>query len=159
MKKTLFAFLSFCTLLLTACSPNAEARLQAEQAQMELIRVKAALEEAQAELKAGQPDQGMLAHIVYFKLKSDLSEQDKAAFIAEVKKLNQIEVVRDLQIGSFEDLGDARALSDYDMAMQMTFVSKADYEQYQQHPIHLALKENTGKYMGGPPATYDFLTK
>ncbi|MEO0338154.1 MAG: Dabb family protein [Bacteroidota bacterium] len=100
--------------------------------------------------------EGDLVHVVYFKLKSDV---DQSAFIAEVKKMATIDGVMDLEIGPFEDLGDARALSAYSMMMQMSFVDKAAYEAYQQHPTHLALKENTQAMMAGPPATYDFFKK
>lgn len=100
--------------------------------------------------------EGELVHLVFFQVKPDA---DQAALVAEVKKLASIKEVMDLEIGPFEDLGDARALTGYTMLMQMSFVDKAAYERYQKHPIHLALKENTGSFMAGPPATYDFMKK
>ena len=65
----------------------------------------------------------------------------------------------DLEVGPFEELGDTRALSQYGLFMQMSFANKAAYEVYQKHPTHLALRENTGQFMAGPPVTYDFMKK
>lgn len=137
--------------LLSACTNTA--------IQEELAAVKQDLKVAQnkiVSLKSQLEPEGELVHLVLFKVKADA---DQAALVAEVKKLEQIKEVMDLEIGPFEDLGDARALSDYSILMQMSFVNKAAYENYQKHPTHLALKENIGKFMSGPPATYDFMKK
>ena len=100
--------------------------------------------------------EGKLVHLVFFKVKSDT---DQVALIAEIKSLENIKEVMDLEIGPFEDLGDARALSEYTILLQMNFADKAAYQVYQKHPIHLALQRNIGQFMAGPPATYDFRKK
>ena len=144
-------FLLFSLLLFFACADT--------QVQTELSIVKQQLATANEkinQLQAQIEPEGELVHLVLFKVKPDA---DQAALVAEVKKLEGIQEVMDLEIGPFEDLGDARALSDYTMLMQMSFADKAAYENYQKHPIHLALKENTGQFMAGPPATYDFVKK
>jgi len=41
----------------------------------------------------------------------------------------------------------------------MSLKNEKAYQDYQKHPIHLALKENTKQYMAGPPVTYDFVKK
>lgn len=127
--------------------------------QQELKIVKQELATAQEKinnLEAQIEPEGELVHLVLFKVKSDA---DQTVLVSEVKKLETIEEVMDLEIGPFEDLGDERALSDYSMLMQMSFANKATYETYQKHPIHLALKEKLGQFMAGPPATYDYVKK
>lgn len=124
--------------------------------QQQLDKAETALSEAQAKiakLESNLADEGELVHIVLFNLKP---EADQAALIAEIKKLEEIEVLKDLRVGPFENLEDVRALSDYELIMEMSFEHAADYKAYQEHPIHLALKEAAGAYMAGPPATYDF---
>ncbi len=125
--------------------------------QEELATTKAALNAAQAKITTLQNQiepEGDLVHVVLFKLKPDA---DQAALLAEIKKLEAIEEMMDLEVGPFKNLGDARALSDYSMMMQMSFADTTAYQKYQQHPIHFALRENTLQYMAGPPATYDFI--
>ncbi len=136
---------------LVACT-NSSLQSELETVQNELTTAR----ETIAELSAPANETGELVHIVLFKVKPDA---DQAAFIAEIKKLAEIETVRKLEVGPYEDMGDARALSDYGVIMEMTFADKAAYESYQKHPIHLALKDNTMSFLAGPPATYDFVTK
>ena len=157
-KQPLFYLVLFS--LLAACSPNAAVQQELEKVKAEMAKTQAALEQANAELEDLQSSgQNLLVHVVYFRLKKDLSDQEKAAFVKEVKTLEQIEEVQNLLVGPFEDLDDARALSEYNMVMQMAFSSKEDYDNYQKHPVHLALKGNLPKYFAGSPATYDFRTK
>ncbi|NRB49484.1 MAG: Dabb family protein [Saprospiraceae bacterium] len=113
-----------------------------------------ALESELKNLKAEEDKVAPLVHIVLFNLKEDA---DQAALVAEIKKLEAIEEVQDLEVGPFENLGDDRALSDYELIMQMSFVDNEAYQAYQTHPVHLALKEAAKTYLGGPPATYDFI--
>jgi len=144
-------FLIFPLLLLFACNSSS--------VQDELAKVKQQLalaNEKISQLETQIEPEGDLVHLVFFRIKPDA---DRAALVAEIKKLKDIEGVMDLEIGPFEDLGDDRALSEYNMLMQMSFAGKAAYESYQKHPIHLNLKENTGLFMAGPPATYDFMKK
>jgi len=95
-----------------------------------------------------------LVHVVYFELKK---AETRDILIKEIKKLQAIEVVHNLEIGTFTDLGDERALSQYDLMMQMDFKNKKEYEIYKSHPLHLELKKVTMSLLAGPPATYDYL--
>ena len=97
-----------------------------------------------------------LVHIVYFKMKEDAS---KEGLIKEIKKLEGIEVLHNLEVGTFQDLGDKRAMSEFGIVMQMEFANETDYKTYQAHPIHLALKKAVGAYLAGPPVTYDYWEK
>ena len=100
-----------------------------------------------------------IIHTVYFKVKKNLSESDLNTFVSEVKKLGQIEVVKDLEVGTFLDVGDTRALSEYGIVMQIGFANEADMAKYQEHPIHLGLKDKLGQWLAGPPAVHDFKVK
>ena len=148
------SFLVFCSLF--ACSNSAlEAALKTTKDA--LASAKTDLQKANQEIATlKQADTGKLVHVVFFKVKPNA---DVSAVIAAIKKVQQIPIVQDLEVGTFEDLGDDRALSDYNLVMEMTFDNKAAYEKYQQHPIHLGLKESIGPFLAGPPATYDFIER
>lgn len=137
--------------LFTACS-DASVQEELAKTQRELTTAKSEIEQLKMEIEP----EGELVHIVFFKVKPGV---DEAALTAEVKKLEAIKEVKDLEVGPFQDLGDARALSDYSMVMEMSFDNLEAYERYQVHPIHQALKENTKTFMAGPPATYDYMKK
>ena len=97
-----------------------------------------------------------IRHIVFMKLKPDT---DKDLVIKEIKKISEIAVLRDLEVGLFKDLGDTRALSDYDMAFSMNFKNEKAYQKYQQDSVHLQLKEALKDILSGPPVTYDYEMK
>lgn len=125
----------------------------------ELSKVQGQLEKANSiiyDLERAIEPEGSLIHLVFFKAKP---EADLAAFVDEIKKLEAIEEVIDLEVGPYEDLDDSRALSDYSIMMKMSFADKAGFQEYQTHPIHLALKNHTKVYMAAPPSTYDFIKK
>lgn len=143
--------LIFSLLVLVACT-NTAVQEELTTLKQELTAAKEKITSVESQIEP----EGELVHLVLFKVKPDA---DQAAMVAEVKKLTGIKEVMDLEIGSFEDLGDGRALSEYSILMQMSFANKAAYENYQKHPIHLALKDNLNPFMAGPPATYDFVKK
>ena len=121
--------------------------------EQELADTKKALTETQAQLSDLKAE-GKLVHVVYFDLKETA---DISLFITEINKLRQIEVIQDLEIGRFENLGDQRALSQYELMMQMSFKDSSDYQIYQQHSVHLQLKAAAKAVIAAPPATYDFV--
>ena len=144
-----FYSLLFSVLLLASCSNSA--------LEKELAETKEKLAQTEASLatdKDDNDDENTLVHVVYFKLKPDA---DQVKLIEEINKLKDIEVLNDLEIGLFEDLGDQRALSDYQLMMSMEFENEEDYKIYQAHELHLGLKEVVGEYLAGPPATYDYM--
>ena len=97
-----------------------------------------------------------LVHIVFFKLKEGT---DVDSLIYEIKKIEKIPGLKNLEVGQFKDLDDVRALSEYQVMMQMRFANRADYHIYQKHPLHLSLQENAKAYLAGPPVTYDYFAK
>ncbi len=132
-------------------------RSELEKSQARLAEVEAEMAKAAAIHEA--VDAYPLVHIVWLKMKDDASPQDHAALIAELEKLAGISEVKGLEIGRFHELGDSRAMSDLDLVMQMRFSTEDEYRTYQDHPIHLQLKKDIGKYLGGPPVTYDYWTE
>lgn len=127
--------------------------------QTELQLTKKQLAETQqalAELEAATAETGELVHIVLFKLKPEV---DEGTVIAEIKKLEAIPDVRELEVGPFQNLGDPRALSDYALIMEMSFQDETAYKKYQAHPTHQALKEQLGSLLAGPPLTYDYMKR
>lgn len=142
-----FYTLFFSLLFLVSCSNSA--------LEQELTDTKEKLAKAEAALNANvnNDDKGALVHMVYFKLKP---EADRVKLIKAINQLKEIEVLHNLEIGTFEDLGDQRALSDYQMMMSMEFKNEADYKIYQAHPTHLTLKKGLKMFLAGSPATYDY---
>lgn len=144
----------FFLLLITLSVACTDTAMQTELhlAQRQLVETQKAL----SELEAATAETGGLVHIVLFKLKPG-ADQDK--MIAEIKKLEAIPVIQELEVGPFQNLGDTRALSEYAIIMEMSFQDSTAYQKYQAHPIHQALKENTLSLLGGPPATYDYIKR
>ena len=156
MKKQLFWGLVFMVLF-SACRQTA-LREELQTTRAALSAAMARLDSIQSLLanpKAG-PANSALVHIVFFKLKPDA---DPLSLIDELKKMEAIEQITSLKIGTFQNLGDPRALSDYGLLMEMAFASETAYQAYQQHPIHLAVKASIQPSLAGPPATYDYWVK
>lgn len=103
-----------------------------------------------------EANKGQLVHVVYFTLKPDA---DVSAMVARLYELKNIPQVLHIQVGRFANLGDPRALSNYNLTMHLVFADKAAYDVYQLDTRHLTLKADTGTYLAGPPATYDFLVE
>ena len=137
-------------LFLSDCGNNTELLDQLKAAEK-------ALAATQAELRmlkmTTADDKGKIVHFVYFKLKPEV---EVAAIVEEIKKLKTIGSLDDFEVGTFKDLNDPRALSEYDVLVQMQFENEEAYRSYQAHPVHNALKENTKEMLAGPPSTFDY---
>lgn len=142
-------YISYLLFLLLLGCDNSALQQELEAAQTTIKQ----LEQELKEVKTASVE-APLVHLVLFKLKADA---DPNVMLTELQKLEAISEVKELEIGPYEDLGDPRALSDYSLIMQMSFIDTAAYQTYQKHPIHLALKENIKPILAGPPATYDFI--
>ena len=125
----------------------------------ELMETQESLAESQLlvnQLKELLDKEGELVHLVFFNTKDDIDED---AFLSQLQSLSDIKYVKSLELGSFKNLEDPRALSMYSHFMQMQFEDQDAYKSYQKDPLHLALKDKTKSFMAGPPATYDFTVK
>ena len=139
-----------------ACSPSTALQEELKSAQSTVGQQEKLIDSLQALLVTESNQK--LVHVVYFKLKDDLSASDQKTLIDEIEKIKAIPVLSNLEVGKFQDLGDQRAMSDYGIVMQMDFENEEDYKAYQEHPIHLALKTAIVPYLGGAPVTYDYWT-
>ena len=79
----------------------------------------------------------MIQHIVFFDLKSELNETERAEFERDLRALAGIPVVRRLEIGRPAPMP-KRAVSDTDftVALYTWFESVSDHDYYQIHPLH-----------------------
>jgi len=107
--------------------------------------------------KAQSVGESPLVHVVLFKLKTSMSDGDLKYFEKELWKMASIDVVKNLQIGKYEDLEDKRAMEDYQMIMYMEFRNHDDYIVYKNHPKHLLLKERSRDFLAGVPRTYHYV--
>ncbi|MEL6190114.1 MAG: Dabb family protein [Myxococcota bacterium] len=115
------------------------------------------LEETRVELETLKRQQALrspLVHLVFFDLRPDAQ---RSAFIAEIERLQAIAAIKKMTFGPFEDLHDPRALSEYELVMELRFASAEDYAAYQKDPLHLSVREALRAYLQKPPATYDFV--
>lgn len=133
---------------LGSCSDNA-LQQELENTQKELERTKQEMLKLEQQVQSPAP----LVHLVCFKLKPEVNPLDVKNIL---EQLRSIEFVKQMEVGTFKDLGDPRALSDYQLILKMAFNSPEDYQSYQQHATHLAVKSALGDYLAGPPATYDY---
>lgn len=141
---SLLIFLASCT--------NTAVQEELEKTKNELNAAKANIEKLKAQIEP----EGKLVHLVLLKINPTA---DLAVVGNEMNKLKKITAVKDLQFGSFEDLGDKRALSEYNFMMEMSFDDEAAYQEYQKHPIHITFKEIVTPFLTAPPVTYDYLKK
>lgn len=145
-------------ILCTGC-PSTGHQNQYEATLQELEATKNALTKAQTALDSVINQPNSLVHLVLFKIKDDLPIEEKNTLIKDLKNLQDLEGVKNISVGEFQDLADPRAMSDYQIALQMSFESEENYIYYQKHEIHLKLKEGLGAYLAGPPMTYDYWEK
>lgn len=148
MKIKLLGVFIMIAFLVSCSNPKLEQELL--ETELKLKETEALLAEAKSNTNENYP----LVHVVYFKLKP---AADKAILLEAIHKLETIEGLHELEVGTFKDLGDERALSDYQVIMSMAFANEADYELYQSHDIHLALKAVAKDILAAPPATYDYM--
>jgi len=102
---------------------------------------------------------GDLVHLVYLDVKNDLEPKQYSKLIEDLNQLQGIPDIKSFSLGDFKSMKDERALSDYEIIMSMSFQDEDAYQKYQAHPTHVALKEKLKNYIGGPPATYDYIQK
>lgn len=165
--RSLFSFILIGTiLLLNACEedrkPSMTNSFQSEIKTLkdELERKKQELTQVQTDLQAMEQEvDAPLVHIVLFKLKKRISELDKSMVIKKLNKLEQIKEVKEFRLGMFKDLGDKRALSEYDIVIEMRFTDSNEYQAYQRSSIHQQVKKELKSSLAGAPASYDYVIK
>lgn len=94
-----------------------------------------------------------ITHLVFLDLKSETDIQE---MIQEIEKMEAIAELAGLEVGTYKDLGDPRALSNFELIIYTEFKDSTDYLAYQKHPIHVKLREYLLPNLAGPPVTYDY---
>lgn len=100
-----------------------------------------------------------LVHIVYFKMKEGLSEEQTKEAISTLESLRKIKEVKSLEVGDLGNTGDARAGSIEGLVLQMSFKSLDDLAAYQKNEFHLEQRAKLKDFFGGPPVVYDYFIK
>ncbi len=142
-------------LLFTACSNNTQTEQQLAEAQTQMQKAETALAEAQTQLDAQKS--AKLIHIVMLNIKDDLTKKELQTLTTNIKRIGTIELVHNFELGTFADVGDKRALSDYEMVMKMAFISREEMAKYQVNEVHDEVRTQLGDFLAGPPVVYDYL--
>ncbi len=142
-------FFALC-LLMVNCTDNTAI-------ETELAATKSALAIAEAKLTTSSTITG-LVHTTYFTMKPDLTEAEQKAFLEGLESLKNIKEVQSIIIEKRLNVGDeVRALTQFDIIMQLMFANEADLKNYDKNEEHNKLRKTLGKYLAGPPATFDFM--
>ena len=91
-------------------------------------------------------DQTMFVHSVYFWLKPDLTEEQRAKFWEGVRSLTTIESVRQGFVGSPASTDRPVIDRSYSCALVVMFDNDAGHEAYQVHPIHDKFREECAEF-------------
>ncbi|MCI4667468.1 MAG: Dabb family protein [Bacteroidia bacterium] len=147
--------LLFCMLgLCFGCSQQDKVRIK----QLELELVQLQVENAKYQMEMALSENSPLVHMVFLNFaENQLDHRD--SIIKQIERLAEIEAVKNLEIGNFEDLEDKRAFSDYELFFKMEFENAEKYAEYQAHDIHSELKLQLKSMLEAPPAIYDYLKK
>jgi stress responsive alpha/beta barrel protein len=106
-------------------------------AEIEALKQKLADAEKQNEQKMEVPKPGLI-HSVFFWLKEDLTDDQKAKFKAGVKSLGTISHIQTFYMGPAADTEERGVVDNtYDMALINQFAKPEDQMAYQIDPIHL----------------------
>ena len=90
----------------------------------------------------------MLVHTVFFWLRGDLSEADRAEFRAGVESLRGIEAASAVYIGTPAATGERPVIdASYDVCLTVLLPDVPAHDIYQEHPIHLTfIAQNKAKW-------------
>lgn len=97
----------------------------------------------------------MLAHSVYFWLKSDLTEEQRAKFVAALEALREVPSVSTFLLGTPADVADRPVVDkSFDYSITCLFDNMEAHNAYQVHPLHVAFVE-LGKQLWTDVKIYD----
>lgn len=89
----------------------------------------------------------MLVHSVYFWLKPDLTEQQRAEFVRGLESLRAINVAQHVYIGTPAPTGKRPVIDDtYSYALTLLVADVAAHDAYQVDPLHKAFVETFRPY-------------
>ena len=89
----------------------------------------------------------MLVHTVFFWLRDNLSNEERAAFLDGVKTLQEIPDAATTHVGT-PAATEPRPVIDrsYDVGLTVICEDIPSHDRYQEHPIHLAFIEQCSQY-------------
>ncbi len=88
----------------------------------------------------------MFIHSVYFWLKENLSDAERADFLRGVQSLLGVDTIVRGHIGTPAATRRVVIDSSYDYALVFEFTDQAEQDVYQEHPIHLQFVADCAKY-------------
>jgi hypothetical protein len=88
----------------------------------------------------------MFIHSVYFWLREDLSDEERAAFRRGVETLKAVPSVKFMDIGVPATTSRPVIDSSYSVAEIAVFDDEAAHDIYQEHPIHLKFVEDCSAF-------------
>ena len=100
------------------------------------------------------PDE--IRHLVFLDVKREVNLD---SLIIELYHLSKLESVSSFSIGKYKELNDLKAMSDYELILDMTFTNKKTYLSYQSDSLHQTMISKSMKCMAGPPASFDYQIK
>ena len=113
--------------------------------QDKLIALEAELSETKSQLTAATNvtcEPGLI-HSVFFWLKEDLSESDRAAFLEGCRSLSKVSTIKNCYIGPPASTEDRNVVDhSYSYALLVHFDDQAGQDAYQTDPIHLKFVED-----------------
>jgi len=86
----------------------------------------------------------MLVHSVFFWLKPELGDEERAAFREGLESLRGIETVTDLYIGSPADTHRPVIERTYTFGLTVLLAGMPEHDAYQVHPLHQAFLARFG---------------
>ena len=97
----------------------------------------------------------MLAHSVYFWLKSDLTAAQRATFLTALQALKEVPSIQSFYLGRPAAVADRPVVDKtFDYSITCIFADLAAHNAYQVHPLHVAFVA-TGKPLWTQVKIYD----
>jgi hypothetical protein len=131
---SIFKLLTFLILFAYSCKP---AELPpAEEVEEEIVENKAYLD-----------TEANFIHSVFFWMKEDATEEDKAAMVKAMEELSKVESISRVYFGPPADTAERDVVDNtYSFAFIVHFKDKAAHDAYQVDPIHLDFIEKNKHY-------------
>ena len=88
----------------------------------------------------------MFVHSVYFWLKEDLTDDERAALRGGIESLAKIEATEEVYVGAPADTDRPVVEASYDFGLTVLLADRAAHDVYQVDPIHLAFVDEFSGY-------------
>lgn len=149
----------FYTFIITICFFSCTNTETASSETVENLKAElASANEKIKDLQSQNSTEPVFQHTVFFKLKPNLTAEERKSFVEQLKGLEAIEVVQNITAEERKNVGDeGRALTQFDVMMMVTLTNEAALKIYDTHEIHQNLKKAMANYLAGPPSSFDFV--